>query len=406
MSETRRKFLRTTGSIIAGSILLQNTNIKAFNVLKKQKKNYRTAIIGRTGKGNYGHGLDQVFKGIENVTVVAVADENPAGLKKAIEISGAKRQYLDYREMLEKEKPDIVCIAPRLPDCHLDMAIASIEVGANIYIEKPFTNTPEEADKILKSAEKNKIKIAVAHNHRYDYDIILLNELLKEGFIGDALEIRAQGKEDARVGGEDLIVLGVHHLDIMRFFFDNPEWCFASVLKENRDITPNDTHIGREPYKVAGDTVRAEYSFKNNVQGYWVSVKNKDNLRTDKNGGRWTPEEPGRWGYDIYVSRGIVSYRNSLGVMIFNSPSLITASKSAKWEKIKHSERIKIPNYKTNPILSLINSIETDTQPQCSGYDGRWTIEMVMAVYQSQISKKRVYFPLKDRAHPLDNFKL
>ena len=64
-----------------------------------------------------------------------------------------------------------------------------------------------------------------------------------------------------------------------------------------------------------------------------------------------------------------------------------------------------IPEHKKNPILNLIYAIETNTQPQCGAYDGRWTIEMVSAVYQSQIERKRILFPLKNRKHPLDGFK-
>ncbi|MBM4050479.1 MAG: gfo/Idh/MocA family oxidoreductase, partial [Planctomycetes bacterium] len=37
---------------------------------------YRTAVIGRTGRGNYGHGLDVVWKDVENAEIVAVADED------------------------------------------------------------------------------------------------------------------------------------------------------------------------------------------------------------------------------------------------------------------------------------------------------------------------------------------
>ena len=48
-------------------------------------KKYRVAIIGRSGKGNYGHGLDKVWKEIPQAEIVGIADENPAGLKKTAE---------------------------------------------------------------------------------------------------------------------------------------------------------------------------------------------------------------------------------------------------------------------------------------------------------------------------------
>ena len=65
-------------------------------------KNYKVAVIGRTGKGAYGHGLDVVWKTIDNIEIVAVADENEAGRKAAQTRLGAKNAYADYKQMLEK----------------------------------------------------------------------------------------------------------------------------------------------------------------------------------------------------------------------------------------------------------------------------------------------------------------
>lgn len=101
----------------------------------------------------------------------------------------------------------------------------------------------------------------------------------------------------------------------------------------------------------------------------------------------------------------IVSYRPVIGVSVFYSSSLYTGNKNLRWEKLPQTDKFNIPDHKKHPILDLIHSIETDTQPQCSAYDGRWTIEMVCAVYESQIKGKRVSFPLKNREHPLEKFK-
>ena len=69
---------------------------------------FRVAIIGHTGRGNYGHFLDRSFEGVEETTVVAVADPDNEGRTKALERTGAQKGYPDYREMLERENPDIV----------------------------------------------------------------------------------------------------------------------------------------------------------------------------------------------------------------------------------------------------------------------------------------------------------
>ncbi|MFQ5730956.1 MAG: Gfo/Idh/MocA family oxidoreductase, partial [Planctomycetaceae bacterium] len=101
------------------------------------EKTYRVAVIGRTGKGNYGHGLDRVWTEIANATVVAVADENKAGRARTAKLLKAKNAYADYRKMLEKEKLDIVAVGPRWIDRHHAMVMAALEHGCHVYREKP-----------------------------------------------------------------------------------------------------------------------------------------------------------------------------------------------------------------------------------------------------------------------------
>ena len=56
---------------------------------------YTAAIIGHTGAGDYGHGFDTIFEGIENVSVEAIADANESALEKAALRARAKRKYTD-----------------------------------------------------------------------------------------------------------------------------------------------------------------------------------------------------------------------------------------------------------------------------------------------------------------------
>ena len=79
-------------------------------------KTYRVAVIGRTGKGNYGHGLDVVWKSIDEVEIVAVADEDEKGRADAAKRLGARASYADYRPMLAKERPQFVSVQRELRD--------------------------------------------------------------------------------------------------------------------------------------------------------------------------------------------------------------------------------------------------------------------------------------------------
>lgn len=387
----RRAFLKTSG-LLAGAALA------APGVLSAQtNKRYKAAVIGRTGGGDYGHSLDTIFNGFENITVLAVADHDPAGRSKAQERSGAQRGYTDYREMLEKEKPDLVSIAPRQPDCHREMALAAIEAGAHIYMEKPFTETPAEADDIIDAAKKHGTKICVAHTRRYQDQNLLIQKLIREGYFGDVLEIRFQGKQDSRVGGEDLYVLGSHDMDLMRLFLSDPLWCFASVTQEGRDITAKDIRKGNEPYTVAGDTIRADYQFSGNVQCKWNSIAAPDWNRNIERGGK----SVNKWGFDLFGTKRALFYQENLGAFVLDYPLIAPIGIDAEWKPIEEAAQIDKPAHLSHPIRDLIHAIETDSKPHCNDEDARWAVEMCCAVYHSQKAKCRIPFPLQNREHPL-----
>lgn len=393
--EDRRSFLRKS-AVAAGSAIWTPSSFSATG-----GRQYKAAVIGRTGGGDYGHGLDVIFHGIDGVTVAAVADENEEGMKKAAERSGAKRMYADYREMLEKEKPDLVSIAPRQPDCHRDMAMAAIEVGAHIYMEKPITEIPQEADDILDAANRRGVKISVAHTRRYMDHFLRIQRLLEDGYLGEILEFRFQGKQDPRVGGEDLIVLGSHDMDIMRFYLGDPLWCFAAVSVEGRDIRSEDVRQGlSEPYTVAGDTIRADYQFENNIQCRWSSVKARDWNRNI----RLQDQTINKWGFDIFGTKRLLSYQESLGAFVSDAPFLASGESAAPWTPVEEIAAFEKPATLSHPIRNLIHAIETDGKPQCSGKDALWAVEMVHAVYHSQIAQARVSFPLEKRGHPLKDW--
>ena len=103
-------------------VVLNNCPLVSAEPVNQPARQLRAAIIGHTGKGDYGHGMDLVFNDRENIEVVAVADPVPSGRAQAAERCKALRQYDDYRMMLGKEKPDLVSIATRWTDQHRAMA--------------------------------------------------------------------------------------------------------------------------------------------------------------------------------------------------------------------------------------------------------------------------------------------
>ncbi|MEI6097708.1 MAG: gfo/Idh/MocA family oxidoreductase, partial [Alphaproteobacteria bacterium] len=75
----------------------------------------RVAVIGRTGRGDWGHAIDELYRDIAAAEIVAVADESEEGLGKAVarlKLDAAKPgvAHRDWRRMLTEVKPDIVAI--------------------------------------------------------------------------------------------------------------------------------------------------------------------------------------------------------------------------------------------------------------------------------------------------------
>jgi len=148
----RRRFLQILSA--AGAVGLSRA-IAA----QPSPNRYRAAIIGHTGRGDYGHGLDLIFDDHPKIELLALADPDEAGGKKAASKAKAPRDYADYHTLLEREKPHLVCVAPRWTDLHFAMIRAALESGAHVLSEKPFTQTLTEADELLKLAGKHGLKI-------------------------------------------------------------------------------------------------------------------------------------------------------------------------------------------------------------------------------------------------------
>lgn len=370
--------------------------------------NYRVAVIGRTGRGNYGHGLDVVWLQIPNAQVVAVADENEAGRNAAQKRLNAKNAYADYRQMLQKERPQIVSVADRHLDLHRDMVIACAEAGASIFLEKPMCRTLAEADEMVAACEKHHVKLAIAHQTRYSPRLQRVKDLINDGRIGDILELRGRGKEDARAGGEDLMVLGTHIMDLMRFIAGDARSCFARVGMVGKErVTPivkADLREGGEGMGlIAGNHINATYTFDRGITGHFASV------RATRGKG-----EPDRFGLTIHGTRGVIQVTTGSlpACYLLSDPGWFPGRSRANWQLITSQGVAKEETLKDGGlgqgnvwiVQDLMQAIERDRQPKGSIYDGRAALEMIHAVYESARTRGPVELPLRNRRHPLSQF--
>jgi predicted dehydrogenase len=358
----------------------------------------RAAIIGCTGQGNYGHELDLVFNDRPDVEVVAVADSDPAGRAKAVARCRARRQYADYHEMLDKEKPHLVCVAPRWTDEHHAMVMAGLRAGAHILVEKPFTQTLAEADELLAVADKAGLKIAVAHQMRLAPSVLHLKKALEAGAFGELLQIRAHGKQDSRAGGEDMIVLGTHLFDLMRFFAGDAVWCTARIRERGREATAQDARKATEGIGlIVGDEIEAEFAFANGVSGSFTS---RGKLRSTL----------GHWGIELIGSKGAVRVLADVfpNVFLLKPGEWTPNGRSDQWTRLEGDPTLEIPAAERGFLAAnqrvvddWLAAIRQGREPVCSGRAAMKSLEMVMAVFEAGLIQQRVPLPLVKRQHPL-----
>lgn len=363
----------------------------------------RVAVIGHTGRGNYGHGLDTMWLKIPSVEIAAVADADEKGLSGALKKLGVSKGFADYRAMLSEAKPDLVAIGPRHIDQHRDMLLAAIQAGARgIYIEKPFCRSLEEADEVIAAADKAGTRIAIAHRNRYHPVLPVVAKLIEEGVIGRVLEMRGRGKEDTRGGALDLWVLGSHIFNLAAFFGGAPQACSATVLQGGKPVTKADVKEGDEGIgALAGNEVHARFELAGGMPLFFDSVQSAGT------------KEAG-FGLQIIGTKGIIDFRidkEPVAHLCAGSPFDPAAKEPRTWVPIttggvNQPEPIadlgkKLSSHEVAG-LDLIAAIQEKRAPLCDAVQGRETIEMISAIFEShRLNGQRVAFPLKTRVNPL-----
>lgn len=366
----------------------------------------KVAAIGRTGRGDWGHAIDEIWTDVPGGRLVAVADEAEEGLAKAVARHKlpAAGGFRDWRKMLADVRPDVVAICMRDIDCHAEMALAAAAAGARgIFMEKPFVPTLAEADRVIAACTKAGTKLSLAFVNRHSPAFAAARDLIEDGRIGKVLEIRCRGKEDKRGGGEDLWVLGCHLLDLMTGLGGAATWCEAAITTGGRPITRADAVPGPEGVgPIAGDALAAMFGLADGPIGYFASVREA---------GLKQPN----FGLTVAGTAGAIHIRpDHVPHAFLREAPLWRVEKDFPWRPIgpqglddavaavsaeeRAAERMK---WARAAAADLLAAIAEDREPETGMYAGRSTVEMTAAVFASALEGRRIDLPLASRTNPL-----
>jgi len=372
-------------------------------------KIWRVAVYYDTSKpGLGGHLTHLAFKGLPRTEIVALVDSNLEGIEARRESVGAARHHADLSALLNSEAIDILVVCSRLPGEHAEPLAAAIARGIHVYCEKPLTAGLQEVDHIVDEAALRGIRIAVAHLGRYAEVFQMAKRMIEAGEIGRVLSFYGRGKEDHRGGGEDMLVLGTHILDLACYFFGKPLHVSADITYEGKPIKAGECLETAEPIgPVAGDEVWCSYQFPNGVRGWFESR-------------RGMSERGVRMGVTIVGTTGTLAVRfdDERKLRLCRSP--FPPEDEALFEDVTLSDEAEIPG--ADPLAcgeyqgfhlyflrnnrraawDLICALEEGREPLSSAQDAQTVLEMIYGAYASALSGRRVDFPLCERQHPLE----
>ena len=292
-------------------------------------------------------------------------------------------------EMLAHPEIDIVCICTP-SGIHLEPALKSIEAGKHCLIEKPLEVTLERCDQIIYAAKKAGVKVGVIFPSRFYEDSKKLKLAIEENKFGDLVlgdayvkwsrtpEYYQSGKWRGTWqfdGGGALMNQGIHTVDLLQWYMGEVEFV--------QSVAGNLRHKAIE----VEDTVVSTVKFANGALGtiecstavYPGALKRLEIMGTE---GTAVMEDNDLIEWKFAIEKET----NEKGNATVSKGNDLTggASDPGSISFIGHQKQIE----------DMIHSIETDGDPLIDGAEGRKSVEIVLAIYESAKTGQRVTLPL------------
>jgi len=183
-NNSRRKFIKTAGLAGAAFTIVPRHVLGSGFVAPSD-----TLYIGGIGAGGKGYSdLVEPSKS-KFVKVVSLCDVDDRNSKRARNTFKGASYYHDYREMLEKEK-NLDAVTVSTPDhMHGIQALAAMQMGKHVYVQKPLTHDIYEARQLTEAAHKYKVVTQMGNQGASGGGVRKMQEWYKAGLIGEVTEV-------------------------------------------------------------------------------------------------------------------------------------------------------------------------------------------------------------------------
>lgn len=345
----------------------------------------RYALIG-CGRISPNHIEAAKNTGLHMAAISDIVEERMAEKAKTFGLEGVCR-YTDYREMLEKEKPELVAVCTESGK-HAAIALDCIAAGCHVIIEKPIALSLSDADAIIESAKQKGVTVCACHQNRFNKSIRKIREAVEQKRFGrlmhGAAHIRwnrgksyydqAPWRGTWEQDGGALMNQCIHNIDLLR-------WMMGDEITEVFAYTDNLEH----PFIEAEDLGLAMVRFANGAYGLIEGTTNVF---------------PGNLEETLYIF-------GEKGTVKAGGHSVNIIEEWRFGDGLDDAEQVKATYHENPPNVygfghtplyrDVIEAIREHRAPYVSAEDGRRALELVLGIYQSAKEGRPVRFPLDSK---------
>ncbi len=299
--------------------------------------------VGVVGVGHLGRHHARIYHELEEAELVGVSDINEkSGKKIASKCSTA--YHNDYNELLDKVQA-VNIVTPT--ESHFDIAQKFLEKGINTLVEKPITNIPGHAAKLIEIADKNSCVLQVGHIERFNSAIKKAREYIRNPRFIEVNRLSSFSERSLDVGV--VLDLMIHDIDIILSFVDSP--------------VKNISSIGAAVFSGKEDIANCRIEFENgcvaNITASRISYKSERKFRVFES--------------DAYIS---LDYEKQDFVIYTKKKPNITSPRDV--------ERIVPIVEKTEPLKEelkdFLKCVQEGKQPAVSGHHALSALELALEI--------------------------
>lgn len=316
---------------------------------------------------------------IEGAKLVGATDLNVDSLKKFTGDYNIKG-YSTLEDMLNCDEIDAISICTP-SGLHAPQAIQAANAGVNVIVEKPMAITREEVDAVIEACENNNIKFSVISQLRFSDAVSKVKRAIDNQELGKIVLCDLYMKYNRSPeyyatsnwrgtwemdGGGALMNQGIHGIDILQYIMGPVKSIFGQVRTLSHDIEVEDT---------ACAILEFESGALGAIEGT-TSVYPGYSRRLEIHGDR---------GSIILEEDNIIEWKTIDG----KGQEEMTGSSSTEFNSSNDPTAIGILGH-TRQLEDFVNAIREDRAPLIDEFDGKKTVDIILGIYESSRTDKKI----------------